>query len=174
VSLPFKGHDRGSAGRVLWLLPTMQSALVVGIPSPCIASLQRYSPMVERDTTRPSPSRENGVSPAPYQVQITHFSPCSFRASPRRRPILIETGISRPVDGPVQDIGVRPCSNKRKRKPFARHGLGLSDQCMMAEAPISHSALDDSLRPVLLMEPGFIVRRCRLSRFSSKTGGMPI
>jgi len=34
------------------------SARVVGMPNPCMASLQRYSRMLERNTARPSPRRE--------------------------------------------------------------------------------------------------------------------
>ncbi|KAG1524347.1 hypothetical protein G6F50_018539 [Rhizopus delemar] len=46
--------------------PTSASARVVGIPNPCMASLARYSRTEERSTARPSPIREYGVMPAPF------------------------------------------------------------------------------------------------------------
>lgn len=45
---------------------TMDKARVVGIPSACIASEQRYSRMEERRTARPSALREKGVRPEPF------------------------------------------------------------------------------------------------------------
>ena len=45
--------------------PVMHSARVVGMPSAAIASEHRNSRIDERNTARPSPMREYGVSPAP-------------------------------------------------------------------------------------------------------------
>ena len=44
---------------------TMVAALVVGMPSACIASEHRNSLMLDRSTFRPSAVREYGVVPAP-------------------------------------------------------------------------------------------------------------
>ena len=51
--------------------PVKQSARVVGIPNPAMASLHRYSRMLERKTARPSPILEKGVLPAPLSCIST-------------------------------------------------------------------------------------------------------
>jgi transglutaminase-like putative cysteine protease len=59
------------------------SARVVGIPSACIASLTRYSRRTGPNAARPSPRRENGVLPAPFNW-TSRRSPLRSRTSPRR------------------------------------------------------------------------------------------
>ncbi len=68
--------------------PTRAKAREVGIPNPCIASLQRYSRMLLRNTARPSPIREKGVGPAPLSciskppIACGYWPRCSARPSP--------------------------------------------------------------------------------------------
>jgi len=45
--------------------PVRHSARVVGTPKPAMASLHKYSRMLDLSTARPSPMREYGVGPAP-------------------------------------------------------------------------------------------------------------
>ena len=58
-------------------------ARVVGIPSACIASLTRYSRSTGPKAARPSPRRENGVGPAPFNW-TSRQSPLRSTTSPSR------------------------------------------------------------------------------------------
>ena len=62
--------------------PTIASARVVGMPRAAIASEHRNSRIDERSTARPSPIREYGVRPAPFNC--SSHGPASPRTSPSR------------------------------------------------------------------------------------------
>ncbi len=98
----------------------MQSARVVGMPSACSASPQRYSRMADRSTERPSKPRENGVGPLPLRWRS--------QRSPRRSP-------PRPGGWRVR----RPAA-ARRRRTGARRRASRRDRCRESARHRRHSA----------------------------------